>query len=95
MAHQLIYGTVLDRPRKVIHIVRVVGEILDLAEIDDIANKLRQRILSKHGEQVADIVVVQGTTPETLSLFGASYDVSKVRAALFNAAVSWSPIALD
>jgi len=95
MAHRLIYGTVVDRPRKVIHVVRVVGEILDAGEIDEIADKMRERILRKHGEQTADVVVVQGTTRETLRLFGDPYAVGRVRAALFNVAVTWSPIALD
>lgn len=94
MPRKLIYGTVIDGPRKVIHVVRVVGEILDITEIDDIANRMRDLMLSKHGEQNADIVVVQGTTKATLQLFGASYAVSRVRAALFNVAVRWSPITL-
>jgi len=95
MAHELVYGTVVEGPRKVIHVVRVLGEILDAGEVDDIANKVRERMLSRHGEQAADVVVVQGTTKDTLRFFGASYAVSRVRAALFNVALSWTPIALD
>lgn len=95
MAHKLIYGTLVQHPRKVIHVVRVVDEIPDAREIDDIANMMRERMLSKHGEQVADVVVVQGTTQENPRLFGDTYSVSQVRAALFRAAVRWSPIMLD
>jgi hypothetical protein len=95
MAYKLIHGTVVERPRKVIHIVRVLDEILEVSEIDDIAEKMRDRMLSKFGEPFADIVVVQGTTQDNLRLFGDAHTVSRVRAALFNAAVSWSPITLD
>jgi hypothetical protein len=95
MAHELIYGTVLDRPRKVIHVLRILGEILDVGEIDEIADRMRERMLRKRGEQAADVVVVQGTTRETMRLFGDAYAVGKVRAALFNAAMNWSPLTLD
>jgi hypothetical protein len=33
MTHRLVYATVLERPRN-IHVVRVLEEILDVAEID-------------------------------------------------------------
>ena len=95
MTYKLVYGTVLDRPRQVIHVVRVVDEILDFAEIDDIAEKMRNRALSRHGEQAANVVIVQGSRQETLRLFGDSRAITLVRAALFNAAVSWSPVTLD
>jgi hypothetical protein len=39
--------------------------------------------------------VIQGDTKETLRLFGETQAVSLVRAALFNAAVAWSPLQLD
>lgn len=95
MAHELTYGTVADRPRKVIHVVRVVGEILDTGEIDELAAGIRERMLSKHGEQSADVVIVQGNIKETLRLFGDTYAVSRVRAAMFSAAINWRPIELD
>jgi hypothetical protein len=37
-------------------------------------------------------VVVQGEGKETLRLFGIPYSVTRVRAAMFNAAVTWTPI---
>jgi hypothetical protein len=40
-------------------------------------------------------VIVQGDSKETLRLFGETHAVGRVRAALFNAAVSWSPLQLD
>jgi hypothetical protein len=40
-------------------------------------------------------VLVQGDSKEDLRLFGESHAVARVRAALFNAAVSWSPLQLD
>ena len=50
--------------------------------------------LAKHGVQYADLVVVQGSSKETLCLFGDSYSTSRVRAAMFNAALSWHPLDL-
>jgi len=95
MAYELMHGIVVHRPRKAIHAVRVVGEAVDAWEIDQIADEMRRWLLSRMGEQDADVVVVQGSTKETLRLFGHPYSASRVRAAMFNAAVSWSPIALD
>jgi hypothetical protein len=95
MTYQLVYGMVVDRPRKVIHVVRIVEEQLEIAEIEEVAERMRQRALSRHGDQTADVVVVQGDTKETLRLFGDPYCVTRVRAAMFNAAVSWTPINLD
>ena len=95
MIYKLVHGTVFDSPRQIIHVVRVVDEILDLAEIDDIAEKMRNYALSRQGEQTADVVVVQGSSKETLRLFGDPRAKALVRAALFNAAVSWSPVTFD
>jgi hypothetical protein len=95
MSLKLTYGVVLDRPPRPIHVVRVVDEILDVAEIADIAEKMRDHVLSRHGEQAANVVVVQGNSRESFSLFGDAHAVALVRAALFNAAVSWSSLTLD
>ena len=94
MAHQSFHGVVVERARNAIHVVRVVGEPLEALEIDHVASAMRERLLSR-GEQEADVVVIQGETRETLRLFGHPQSVSRVRAALFNAAVSWSPVTLD
>jgi len=95
MPPQLMYGTVLDRPRKVIHVVRVVDAILEFPEIDDIAENLRVHILSKYGEQRPNIVIVHGNSRESLRLFGDPHAVTRVRAALFNVAVTFSPLKLE
>jgi hypothetical protein len=95
MTHKLMYGVVLDRPRRAIHVVRVVDEILELPEIDDITEKMRDHVLSRRGEQAADVVLVQGNSRETLRLFGDAHAVTLVRAALFNASISWSSLSLD
>lgn len=95
MAHKLVYGTVLEGSHQVIHVLRVLDEILEYREIDEIAHKMRDRMLSKHGAQAAAIVVIQGNSKETLRLFGDSYEVSRVRAAMFNAALNFAPIELD
>lgn len=94
MAHRLTYGIVRDAPRRVIHVVRVQDEILDTPEIVELAERMRDRLASR-GETLADVVVIQGDGKETLRLFGEGYSVGRVRAELFNAAVSWSPLELD
>jgi hypothetical protein len=94
MIRKMLYGTVLDRPRKVIHVVRV-DAILEFPEIDDIAEKMRAHILSRYGEQRPNIVIIHGNTRESLSLFGDPHAVTRVRAALFNVAVTFSPLKLE
>jgi hypothetical protein len=95
MTTDLLYGTVVERPRRVIHVLRVAQGELELWQIDEIAEKMRKRMLSRHGEQMADVVVVQGHTKRNLRLFGEPASINRVRAALFNVAVSWAPITLD
>ena len=95
MTWKLAYGSVQDRPRKVIHVVRVVDDILAPDQIHDVEERMRQHALSRYGDQAANVVVVQGRAKETLRLFGEPHCVTRVRAALFNAAVIWSPIELD
>lgn len=90
---RLTYGTVRETPRRVIHVVRVHDTILTRLEIDQLAGQMRERLLAR-GEAAADVVVVQGDSKETLRLFGLPYSVGRVRAAMFNAQISWSPIDL-
>ncbi len=94
MSHRLSYGTVRELPRQAIYVVRVHDELLLPHEIDDIAARMRERLHSR-GESSADVVVVQGDSRETFRLFGLPYSVGRVRAAMFNAAVNWTPIELD
>ena len=95
MTRKLLQGIVSDRRRHVIHVVRIVDDIVDFPEIDQITERMCASVLAKHGDQTPNVVVVQGDTKETLRLFGDSYAVALVRTAMFNAAVSWSPISLD
>ena len=90
-----MYGVVSDRSRHVIHAVRVLDIIPDFPQIDEIAERMRSRMLARHGEQMPNIVVIVGNSRETLRLFGETHAVGLVRTALFNAAVSWSPLQLD
>jgi hypothetical protein len=94
MSLRLSYGTVRESQRRAIHVLRVEDEILEPLEIADLAERMRERLQSR-GELTAEVVVVQGYSKETSRLFGDSYSVARVRAALFNAAMSWSPIVLD
>jgi hypothetical protein len=94
MAHRLEYGIVRDTPRRVIHVVRVRGTTLGVSEIENIAERIREK-LAFRGEVVAEVVMVQGASKETLRLTGDPYSVSRVRAAMFNAALRLSPIDLD
>jgi hypothetical protein len=93
VSHRLTYGIVRESPRRVIHVIRVLDEILELSELDDIAERMRER-LQNRGELAADVVVIQGDSKETLRLRGFPYSVSRVRTAMFNAALTWSPIEL-
>ena len=95
MNYKLVYGTVRENPRKVIHVVRVLDRLLDDQELDEIAEHVRERALTKYGEPDAAVVVVQGDTKETLRLLGEAYAVTRVRAAMFNAALRWREFALD
>jgi hypothetical protein len=93
MSHRLAYGTVRESQRRVIYVVRVLDEILETSELAELADRMREH-LQRRGDQASDVVVVQGSGKETLRLFGIPYSVSRVRTAMFNAAVSWSPIDL-
>ncbi len=93
MTHNFVHGIVQAQPRKVIHVVRVVDDVT-LAEIHEVAERMRQHALSRYGDQAADVVVVQGGSKETLRLFGDPHAVTRVRAAMFNASVAWTPIEL-
>ena len=79
---------------RVIYVVRVQDEILESFELESIAELMRDKLAAR-GELMAEVVTMQGTSRETLRLSGSPYSVSLVRTALFNAAVSWSPIDLD
>ena len=94
LVQKLVHATVMDGPRKVIHAVRIIDEPLALAEVNEIAARMREHLLARHGEQFAAVVVVQGGSKETLRLFGEPYAVSRVRAAMFHAAIRWQPIEL-
>ena len=95
MLHTLAYGTVREGPRRVIHVVRVLDEILEYHEVAEIADKMCARALSKYGEQTPAVVVIQGGSKGTLRLFGEPVAVSQVRAAIFNAVLRFIPIELD
>jgi hypothetical protein len=88
------YGTVRESQRRAIFVVRVEGALLEPMEIDEVTDHMREKLASR-GELTADIVVVQGSGRETLQLYGNPYSVGLVRAAMFNAAVDWTPIEFD
>jgi hypothetical protein len=88
------YAIVVERARKAIHVIRLTGDPRDAEDIDEIAEKAREWMLVRYGEQDADVVIVQGSTKEDLRLFGIPASKARVRAALFNAALAWSPIEL-
>ena len=95
MAYKLAYATVREQPRKVIHVLRVLDELLEDWELGELADDMRERVLVKQGEQDSALVMVQGDSKETLRLVGEPYAVNRVRTAMFNAAVRWRPFALD
>ena len=85
---------VRESPRQVIYAIRVHDVVLDLPEIEDVTARMRER-LARRGESSADVVMVQGDAKNTLRLFGLPYSVNRVRAAMFSAAIRWTPIELD
>jgi translation initiation factor 1 (eIF-1/SUI1) len=87
------YGAVKESQRRAIFVVRAEDAVLSLEDIEDIAERMREKLASR-GELAADVVVVQGNSKETLQLHGNSFSVSRVRAAMFNAALNWMPIEL-
>ena len=95
MTYRLVYAAVRDHPRKIIHVVRVLEERLEPEAIEELAAQVRERVLMKHGEPEAAVVVVQGDSKETLRLYGEPYGVTRVRAAMFSAAVGWRDFTLD
>ena len=94
MTPRFVHGIVQAQPRKVIHVIRVVDDVLTLGEVHEVAERMRQHALSRYGHQAADVVVVQGGSKETLRLIGDPHCATRVRAAMFNASVSWTPIEL-
>jgi hypothetical protein len=88
------YGMVRETRRTAIYAVRVKDEVLDDADVNDIAERMRDKLMWR-GEHATDIVVVQGDSKETLRLHGSPYSVNRVRTAMFNAAIVWTPIELD
>jgi hypothetical protein len=94
MTYKLLYGAVREHPRKVIHVLRLVDELLEAEEADELAERMRERALTR-GEQDAAVVVVQGDSKETLRLFGEPYAVARVRTAMFNAAIGWREFDLE
>jgi 3'-phosphoadenosine 5'-phosphosulfate sulfotransferase (PAPS reductase)/FAD synthetase len=94
MTLELLHGTLRDRPRHAIHVVRV-DKILEFPEVAEIAERMRAHVLSKSGEQDPNIVIVHGDSRETLRLVGETHAVTRVRSALFNAAISFSPLRLE
>jgi hypothetical protein len=94
MTYKLVYAAVREHPRKIIHVLRVRGELLDEDEIEELSERMREYALSKHGEQAPTVVIVQGDSKETLRLFGEAFAVTRVRTAMFNAALRWRDFAL-
>jgi len=70
-------------------VLRVRDELLDADEVEELAERMRKQALSKYGEQSPTVVVVQGDSKETLRLFGDPFAVTRVRTAMFNAALRW------
>jgi len=89
-----VYGTVRETPRTAIYAIRVKEGSVDPIEAGDIAERMREKLLAR-GERATEVVVVVGDRKETLRLYGTPYAVTRVRTAMFNAAISWQPIELD
>ena len=86
-----VFGTVRDTRCSAIYALRVKDDMIDPIEADEIAERMRDKMLAR-GETPADVVVIEGESKETLRLFGEPHTVARVRAATFNAGdrSSWS-----
>ncbi len=82
-----------ESQRRAIYALRIYDALLEPLEVEDLKERMRERLESR-GELSAEVVVVQGDTKETLRLSGDSSAVSRVRAAMFHAQISWAPIDL-
>lgn len=91
MPYRLLLGAVPESRRQVTYVVRVQDGILPRADIDEIAERVRER-LDMRGEISAEVVVAQGFSKSTLRLFGSPYSVLLVRAAMLKEAVGWLPL---
>jgi hypothetical protein len=94
MSRRYSYGTVRETRRTAIFAVRIHDDIVEDAEVGEIAERMRDKLLAR-GETATEIVVVQGDSKETLRLSGTPYSVNRVRTAMFNAAIAWVPIELE
>ena len=94
MSPRLSYGTVRESARRAIYVLRVEDMILEPFEIDELTERMRERLQSR-GEVTAEVVVVQGRGKHALRLFGSPYSVSRVRDAMFNAVLDWQPFSLE
>lgn len=91
MPYRLLLGTVPESRRQVTYVVRVQDGILPRSAIDELTERVRDR-LDARGEISAEVVVAQGYSKSTLRLFGSPYSVSLVRAAIINAGINWLPL---
>jgi hypothetical protein len=95
MMYTLEYGKVVFQERKIIHVLRSIGNELAIWEVQEIGKKMEDRLLSRHGEQAPAVVIVQERTDKTPRLFGDPYAVSRVRDAMFvSSSIKWSSIDL-
>ena len=93
MKRSFVYGTVRETRRTAIYAIRLQEGVIDEAEAAEIAALMRDNLL-RRGETATDVVVVQGGSKETLRLHGNSIRSTRVRTAMFNAAITWQPIEL-
>jgi hypothetical protein len=94
MPYRLSYSTVRNTERSVIYVVRVDGKSQSLPEINDIATRMHERLHAR-GEGASDVVVLQEYSKAMPQFFGSPYSVSRVRAAMSNTALDWSPFELE
>ena len=94
MGRTISYATVIRRPRGAIHVLKVSTPI-PAWEIYYITERMRDRALSRSGEQDADVVLVEDVSDRDVRLFGLPSSVSRVRAELGGLAGKWQPIELD
>jgi hypothetical protein len=88
------YCTVPDTARRPIHVLRISGHVLGPLEIEDFAQRMRDKLASR-GEVSPVVVIVHGPIAKDRRFAGDSHAIPRVRDALFNASVSWTEIDPD
>lgn len=90
------YRTLANEPSsRPIHVIKVMGRTLAAAEADQVVQVTRKRILSRFGEQLPEVVIVQGKAGTAGNFVGAPHAIARVRAQLDDDESAWRRIEFE